>query len=97
MVSMAYVEVISLASFTGCSLTTFPFTYLGVLVGDSMERVKLFSIGGRLTLTKFVLGSLGSYYFLIFRLPTTVGQISESCRAHFSLWVSMMTTCIFTR
>ncbi|GKA47256.1 putative RNA-directed DNA polymerase, eukaryota, reverse transcriptase zinc-binding domain protein [Tanacetum coccineum] len=42
-----------------------------------------FSIGGRLTLIKFVLGSLGVYYFSIFKAPKKVIHKLESIRRRF--------------
>ncbi|KAL4588660.1 hypothetical protein LXL04_001552 [Taraxacum kok-saghyz] len=76
-------QVSMLASLTGCSAGSFPFTYLGVPIRTSMSRisgwkgmnmidrfvsrlsswkVKMLSIGGRLTLLKSVLGSIGLPY-----------------------------------
>lgn len=49
----------------------------------SSWKVKLLSIGGRLTLTTSILGSLGIYFFLIFRLPASVCHFLEACRAWF--------------
>nr|GEZ91399.1 putative RNA-directed DNA polymerase, eukaryota, reverse transcriptase zinc-binding domain protein [Tanacetum cinerariifolium] len=46
-------------------------------------KANLFSIGGRLTLIKFVLGSLGIYYFSIFKAPEMVIKSLESLRADF--------------
>ena len=46
-------------------------------------KVKLLSFGGRFTLTKSILGSLGIYFFSLFRLPATVCHALESCRAKF--------------
>lgn len=46
----------------------------------------LLSIGGRLTLIKSVLGSLGIYYMLIFKALETVLKVLESLRASFFLW-----------
>nr|GFA60181.1 RNA-directed DNA polymerase, eukaryota, reverse transcriptase zinc-binding domain protein [Tanacetum cinerariifolium] len=46
-------------------------------------KVNLLSIGGRLTLIKFVLGSLGIYYFSIFKAPEMVIKSLESLRANF--------------
>lgn len=39
-VGMAHPEIITMASITGCSPTTFPFSCLGVPLGDFMVRVK---------------------------------------------------------
>ena len=49
----------------------------------SKWRMKLLSIGGRLTLLKSVLGSLGTYYFSMFKIPNVVRKRMESCRAKF--------------
>ncbi|GJV14423.1 putative RNA-directed DNA polymerase, eukaryota, reverse transcriptase zinc-binding domain protein, partial [Tanacetum coccineum] len=43
-------------------------------------KASLLSIGGRLTLIKSVLGSLGIYYMSIFKAPETVFKILESLR-----------------
>nr|GFC73779.1 hypothetical protein [Tanacetum cinerariifolium] len=45
----------------------------------------LLSIGGRLTLIKYVLESLGIYYFSIFKAPEIVIKSLESLRANFFL------------
>ena len=52
----------------------------------SSWKVKLLSIGGRLTLTTSILGSLGIYFFLIFRLLASVCHLLEACRAWFFFW-----------
>lgn len=49
----------------------------------SSWHVKNLSIGGRLTLLKFVSGSLPSYYFLLFRVPARLNQTLESLRSNF--------------
>nr|KAJ0209415.1 hypothetical protein LSAT_V11C400194270 [Lactuca sativa] len=46
-------------------------------------KVKMLFIGVRLTLIKYVLGSLGIYYFSLFRMPVTVFHLLESLSAHF--------------
>nr|GEV97104.1 helitron helicase-like domain-containing protein [Tanacetum cinerariifolium] len=46
-------------------------------------KTNLLSIGGRLTLIKSVLGSLGIYYFFIFKAPEMVIKSLESLRANF--------------
>lgn len=46
-------------------------------------KVKLHCIGGRLTLIKYVLGSLGICYLSLFCLPTTVSHLLETFRSHF--------------
>ncbi|GJX74023.1 RNA-directed DNA polymerase, eukaryota, reverse transcriptase zinc-binding domain protein [Tanacetum coccineum] len=46
-------------------------------------KANLLSIGGRLTLIKSVLGSLGIYYLSIFKAPETVVKSLESLRAAF--------------
>nr|GEX48317.1 RNA-directed DNA polymerase, eukaryota, reverse transcriptase zinc-binding domain protein [Tanacetum cinerariifolium] len=46
-------------------------------------KANLLSIGGRLTLIKSVLGSLGIYYFSIFKAPEMVIKSFESLRANF--------------
>ncbi|GJY58660.1 RNA-directed DNA polymerase, eukaryota, reverse transcriptase zinc-binding domain protein [Tanacetum coccineum] len=49
----------------------------------STWKANLLSIGGRLTLIKSVLGSLGIYYLLIFRAPESVLQDLERIRSNF--------------
>ncbi|GKD78323.1 RNA-directed DNA polymerase, eukaryota, reverse transcriptase zinc-binding domain protein, partial [Tanacetum coccineum] len=46
-------------------------------------KANLLSIGGRLTLIKSVLGSLGIYFMSIFKAPDTVIKVMESLRASF--------------
>ncbi|GJS33617.1 RNA-directed DNA polymerase, eukaryota, reverse transcriptase zinc-binding domain protein [Tanacetum coccineum] len=71
-------DVHLMASVTGCSARSFPFTYLGLPIGSNMSltanwkplvdkfhsklsswKANMLSYGGRLTLLKSVLGSLG--------------------------------------
>nr|GEY04183.1 RNA-directed DNA polymerase, eukaryota [Tanacetum cinerariifolium] len=49
----------------------------------SKWKMKSLSIGGRLTLIKFVLGSLPIYYMSIYRVPNGVIQELETIRSHF--------------
>ncbi|GKA93534.1 hypothetical protein Tco_0815520 [Tanacetum coccineum] len=46
-------------------------------------KANLLSIGGRLTLIKFVLSSVGIYHMSIFRLPETIIRTLERIRASF--------------
>ncbi|GJX26521.1 hypothetical protein Tco_0232817 [Tanacetum coccineum] len=46
-------------------------------------KANLLSIGGRLTLIKFVLGSLGNYYFSIFKVLEMVVKSLKTLRASF--------------
>ncbi|GJT60613.1 putative RNA-directed DNA polymerase, eukaryota, reverse transcriptase zinc-binding domain protein [Tanacetum coccineum] len=46
-------------------------------------KANMLSLGGRLTLIKSVLGSLGIYYFSIFKVPEAVLKTLESLRASF--------------
>ncbi|GKD84726.1 putative RNA-directed DNA polymerase, eukaryota, reverse transcriptase zinc-binding domain protein [Tanacetum coccineum] len=46
-------------------------------------KANMLSSGGRLTLIKSVLGSLGIYYFSIFKVPEAVLKTLESLRASF--------------
>ncbi|GJQ97241.1 putative RNA-directed DNA polymerase, eukaryota, reverse transcriptase zinc-binding domain protein [Tanacetum coccineum] len=52
----------------------------------SSWKANLLSFGGRLTLIKSVLGSLGIYYFSIYRAPQTVLHDLERIRSNF-FWV----------
>ena len=49
----------------------------------------MLSIGGRLTLLKSVLGSVGSYLMLLFAVPTTVLKSFEALRTRFfsGVWI----------
>ncbi|GKE42501.1 putative RNA-directed DNA polymerase, eukaryota, reverse transcriptase zinc-binding domain protein [Tanacetum coccineum] len=47
----------------------------------SLWKANLLSIGGRHTLIKVVLGSLGIYYFLVFKVPESVLNSLERSRA----------------
>lgn len=49
----------------------------------SKWKAKSLSIGGRLTLLKFMLGSLAIYYTVIFRVPETVLKILERIQINF--------------
>ncbi|GKD03866.1 putative RNA-directed DNA polymerase, eukaryota, reverse transcriptase zinc-binding domain protein [Tanacetum coccineum] len=49
----------------------------------STWKASLFSIGGRLTLIKYVLGSLSIYYLSIFRSPESVLNDLERIRSNF--------------
>nr|KAJ0219586.1 hypothetical protein LSAT_V11C300119750 [Lactuca sativa] len=49
----------------------------------SKWKVKMLSIGGRLTLVKSVLGNLGIYFFSLFHMLVTVCHLLESLRARF--------------
>ncbi|GJW68374.1 RNA-directed DNA polymerase, eukaryota, reverse transcriptase zinc-binding domain protein [Tanacetum coccineum] len=51
----------------------------------STWKIKLLSIGGRLTLIKSVLGSLGVYFMSMFKMPEVVNKKMKALRAQF-LW-----------
>nr|GEY13678.1 hypothetical protein [Tanacetum cinerariifolium] len=46
-------------------------------------KAKTLSIGGRITLTKVVLGSLGVYFFFTFKAPKSITKKLESIRRNF--------------
>ncbi|GJW62013.1 hypothetical protein Tco_0111348 [Tanacetum coccineum] len=71
-------EVSNMARNYGCAAGSFPFTYLGLPIGSTMNR-----IGGRLTLIKAVLCSLGIYYLSIFKASEIILKSLESLRAKF--------------
>ncbi|KAJ9557471.1 hypothetical protein OSB04_012085 [Centaurea solstitialis] len=95
-------EVTRLARILSCATRTFPFTYLGLPIGVSMNRCSSWapilekfqsklskwkadtlSSGGRLTLCKSVLGSLGIYFLSLFKAPKQILKTPESIRARF--------------
>nr|XP_043623679.1 uncharacterized protein LOC122595393 [Erigeron canadensis] len=49
----------------------------------SCWKANLLSIGGRSTLISFVLGSLGTYFLSLFRMPKKVNRMLEAFRAMF--------------
>ncbi|GKB57874.1 hypothetical protein Tco_0914060, partial [Tanacetum coccineum] len=49
----------------------------------SLWKANLLSIGGRLTLIKAVLGSIGIYYMSIFKVPEAIIKVLERFRASF--------------
>nr|GEZ00474.1 RNA-directed DNA polymerase, eukaryota [Tanacetum cinerariifolium] len=82
------------ASLIGCSILTAPFNYLGVKVGSNMSRItswddvisrklKLLSIGSRLSLLKSVLTSIPLYHMSIFKVLIGVLNHLESIRCNF--------------
>ncbi|PWA68674.1 reverse transcriptase domain, Reverse transcriptase zinc-binding domain protein [Artemisia annua] len=95
-------DIENTSGITGCLSATIPFKYLGLPVGNNMNRsnnwediiqkvqkklgtwkVKLLSIGGRLTLTKSVIGSHGTYFMSMFKMPETFNRRIEASRAQF--------------
>nr|KAJ0196886.1 hypothetical protein LSAT_V11C700362410 [Lactuca sativa] len=95
-------EVTNLASFTGCH-PLLPFSYLGIpaIVDHFKKRLsswkmKLLFIGGQLTPTKSILGSLGTYFLSLFRIPTIVCHFLETFRSCFFLGVSKTSNIVFT-
>ncbi|XP_071704164.1 uncharacterized protein [Rutidosis leptorrhynchoides] len=97
-------RITNMTRLLNCASGSFPFTYLGLPVGDNMNRIgawetvfnklseklslwksKVLSIGGRLTLTKSVLGSLPLFYMSLFRASIGVIKKLESIRMRF-LW-----------
>nr|GFA11470.1 RNA-directed DNA polymerase, eukaryota, reverse transcriptase zinc-binding domain protein [Tanacetum cinerariifolium] len=73
-----------------CDVLHTLFWYLGVTVGDTMSRksawvglVKTFSIGGRLTLLKSVLGASPIYFMSIFKVPKGMLKTLESIQSNF--------------
>ncbi|GJY79192.1 hypothetical protein Tco_0484993 [Tanacetum coccineum] len=59
--------------------------FYGVKVGSPSWKANHLSIGGRLTLIKSVLDSLGNYYLSIFKVPEMVVKSLEILRAYFFL------------
>lgn len=50
---------------------------------DTQWKLKSLSIGGRLTILKFVLGSMPIYHMSIFKVPVKVLHIMESIHSRF--------------
>ncbi|GKB40902.1 putative RNA-directed DNA polymerase, eukaryota, reverse transcriptase zinc-binding domain protein [Tanacetum coccineum] len=69
-VGVSNIELNVIASSLGCLASQFPCSYLGLPIG-------------RLTLIKSVFGSLGVYYFSIFKSPKKIIQKLESIRRRF--------------
>ncbi|GJR95442.1 MAK10-like protein [Tanacetum coccineum] len=63
----------------------------------STWKASLLSIGGRLTLIKSVLGSLGIYYLSIFRAPESVLNDLERIRSNFFWGVLKLLTLLFSK
>ncbi|GJV14678.1 putative RNA-directed DNA polymerase, eukaryota, reverse transcriptase zinc-binding domain protein [Tanacetum coccineum] len=97
-IGVASDDVQIMAANTGCSAGTLPLTYLSLPIGSNMSlfvnwkplvdkfRLKLsnlLSYGGRLTLIKAVLGSLGIYFFSLFKAPVAVLKALESAHSSF--------------
>ncbi|KAJ9564544.1 hypothetical protein OSB04_000510 [Centaurea solstitialis] len=119
-VSVMKDEVRHLAQWLGCKEQSFPFMYLGFLVGGNMSKISSWqpliekfkswlsnwkanqlSIGGRLCLCKAV-GSLGTYFFSLYKAPTKVLNTLESIRRRWwwreklepnALWKSVVSSC----
>nr|GEV58141.1 RNA-directed DNA polymerase, eukaryota, reverse transcriptase zinc-binding domain protein [Tanacetum cinerariifolium] len=66
-VGVDHEESSELASILGCRVSMFPFTYLG----------------GRLTLSKAVLGNLPTYYMSLYKIPSAIERNLESMRNNF--------------
>ncbi|GKB44044.1 RNA-directed DNA polymerase, eukaryota, reverse transcriptase zinc-binding domain protein [Tanacetum coccineum] len=75
---VSHEEVQLMASNTGCKAGKFPFSYLGLPIGQ-------------LTLLKVVLGSLGIYFLSLFKAPSTVLKTLENIRASF-FWGGSLTS-----
>nr|GEW35610.1 hypothetical protein [Tanacetum cinerariifolium] len=65
------------ASTVGCSTFSPPFHYLGV------KKLKTLSIGGRLTLLKFVLIAIPIFHMSLFKVPAGILKDLESIRMNF--------------
>jgi hypothetical protein len=84
----------ALAATFGCSVGSFPFTYLGLPMGLTKPQVKdyaplicrmsaasqFLSYAGRLQLVNSVLSSLPTYYMCSLKLPVTVIEIIDKYR-----------------
>ncbi|XP_071727797.1 uncharacterized protein [Rutidosis leptorrhynchoides] len=89
-VNVAQEDVTTMAHMFHCSAGSFPFEYLGIPIGLHMNksvlgRARLLSVGGRLTLTKSVLGSLPLYFLSLFKASSGVVKLLESIRRKF-MW-----------
>jgi hypothetical protein len=74
----------SLAQSFGCTVGSFPFTYLGLPMGLTKPQVKDYTLhlsyASRLQLVNSVLSSLPTYYMCTLKLPTTVIDIIDKHR-----------------
>ncbi|XP_052625816.1 uncharacterized protein LOC128132862 [Lactuca sativa] len=75
-VGISFSNILVVANRIGCAASMLPFSHLGI-------PAKRLSVGGRLTLVKSVLGSLGSYLMSAFLAPISVLKVLESLRARF--------------
>ncbi|GJQ98225.1 putative RNA-directed DNA polymerase, eukaryota, reverse transcriptase zinc-binding domain protein [Tanacetum coccineum] len=97
-IGVASDDVQIMAANAGCSAGTLPLTYLSLPICSNMSLIvnwkplfdkfrlklsNLLSYGGRLTLIKAALGSLGIYFFSLFKAPVAVLKALESARASF--------------
>nr|GEY40736.1 RNA-directed DNA polymerase, eukaryota, reverse transcriptase zinc-binding domain protein [Tanacetum cinerariifolium] len=76
-------EGLHMALNDGIASTCFMGEVVSIAACADCEAANLLSIGGRLTLIKSVLGSLGMYYFSIFKASEIVIKSLESLRANF--------------
>ena len=101
-VNVSIEEINRLANRLKCNAGKLPFKYLGIPVGENMNKASSWkpiidkfkarlsdwkarsvSFGGRLCLCKSVLGSIGNYYFSLFKAPSKVIKSLESIRCRF--------------
>ena len=52
-------------------------------------KIGFLSVGGRLTRIKSIIGSLGTYYMSLFKLPESVARFLESLRSRFFVVLKM--------
>ncbi|GKA40691.1 hypothetical protein Tco_0733284 [Tanacetum coccineum] len=74
-----------MARVTGCQAGTFPITYLGLPIGKSMRYLSSWNTLIDIFKSKLskLLGSLGIYYFSIFKAPESIINFLERVRAKF--------------
>nr|GEZ82569.1 hypothetical protein [Tanacetum cinerariifolium] len=76
-VGVSYEEISQMARIIGCGVSKLPFKSLGV------PKARLFSVGGRLSLIKAVLGNLPIYFMSIYSMPVFIRSKLESMRIKF--------------
>ncbi|XP_021985194.1 uncharacterized protein LOC110881144 [Helianthus annuus] len=91
-----------MTSIIHCRVGSFPFNYLGLLVGANRSwkpivnnfksrlaiwKAKQLSFGGKITLIKSILNSLPTYFFSLYKAPVQVIEDPERLKGSFLRWI----------